>query len=177
MKIFFLLSLLAIFLSCDNTGSSLNASNSFIKKLQEQLIANPSSQADKDKNAILQYAIKKQLDVKSTPSGIYYKIIQEGSGDRPAVEDFVQAHYVGQLLDGTIFDSSRKAGRPLDFNLRNMIKGWQEVIPMLKTGGKGIFLIPSHLAYGKKGFSRIIAPDTPLLFEIELLKVETEDLY
>jgi len=177
MKYFFTLLLISLFFSCGDSGSPIGESSAFISDLKGQIIDNPRSQLDKDKNAILNYAIKKKLNVQATSSGIYYKIINTGKGSSPGLDDYVKAHYIGKRLDGTTFDSSQKTGRPLDFKLRNMIQGWQEVVPLLKTGGKGIFLIPSHLAYGEKGFGRILLPNTPLLFEIELLKVESEELY
>ena len=140
------------------------------KMLKEQMIENPSTQAEKDKNKILEYALAQEMEVQSTESGIYYMIERPGEGDRaPKVSDIVTTHYRGTLLDGKEFDSSYKRNQPLDFPLSNVIKGWQESIPLLKKGGKGTFLIPSELAYGSRGAGSDIPPNAVLRFDIELL--------
>lgn len=109
-------------------------------------------------------------DFQKTDSGIYYKIDKPGKGDaRPNRKSFVKAHYRGTLLDGTEFDSSYKRNKPLDFKLGGVIRGWQEAIPLLGKGGKGTFIIPSELAYGKRGAGAQIGPNTVLRFDIELL--------
>ncbi len=138
-------------------------------RLSADLISNPKSQKEKDQNAIVNYALDSMLNVRSTPEGIYYQILKEGEGAHPTKKNALTAHYTGKLLTGKVFDSSAKAGRPLQFKLNRMINGWKIAIPMLKPGGKGIFLIPSHLAYGQSGFGNLIPPNSPLLFEIELI--------
>ncbi|MEM1318684.1 MAG: FKBP-type peptidyl-prolyl cis-trans isomerase [Bacteroidota bacterium] len=140
------------------------------KRLKEGLIENPTTQTEIDKNAIINYAIANEMDVQATESGIHYVITAEGTGDaHPTTSSRVKAHYTGKLLDGTKFDSSLDRGTPLEFGLGQVIKGWQEAIPLLKKGGKGTFLIPSELAYGKRGAGKVIPPNSVLLFEIELL--------
>lgn len=138
-------------------------------RLSADLISNPRTQREKDQNAIVNYALDSTLNVRSTPSGIYYQIVKEGEGEHPTKKNALTAHYTGRLLNGKVFDSSKKAGRPLQFKLNRMINGWKIAIPMLKPGGKGIFLIPSHLAYKEIGFGQLIPPNSPLLFEIELI--------
>ncbi len=141
----------------------------FVKRLKADLVENPTDQTEIDKNKILNYAIANEMDVKSTDSGIHYLITGEGSGDaHPDFSSKVVAHYTGKLLDGTEFDSS-VGGEPLRFGLNQVIKGWQEAIPLLRKGEKGIFLIPSKIAYGKRGAGKVIPPNSVLLFEIELL--------
>ncbi|MEL6863787.1 MAG: FKBP-type peptidyl-prolyl cis-trans isomerase [Bacteroidota bacterium] len=142
----------------------------YVKSLKKELIENPESQAEKDKNQILQYAIDKELDIQSTESGIYYLIENPGVGEVfPTKSDIIEAHYHGRLLNDTVFDSSVERGKTFEFKLSGVIKGWQEAIPMLKKGGKGRFFIPSELAYGERGAGRTIKPNTVLSFDIELI--------
>ena len=142
-------------------------------KLKAEMVDNPTTQAEKDKNAILQYAIDNNLDVQSTPSGIYYNIETPGEGEEsPDNSSLVTAHYHGMLLDGTVFDSSVDRGEPFQFSLGGVVPGWQEAIPMLKKGGKGKFLIPSELAYGPRGAGGVIPPNSVLAFDIELIDFE-----
>ncbi len=138
--------------------------------LASQKVADATSQADIDKNLIIDHAIANNLDLKSTPSGIYYIMTQDGDGGaHPTAASQIEAHYHGTLLDGTVFDSSVKRGKPLNFRLNGVIKGWQEAIPMLTKGGKGTFFLPSHLAYGARGSGSKIGPNSVLAFEIELV--------
>ncbi|NNE28073.1 MAG: FKBP-type peptidyl-prolyl cis-trans isomerase [Saprospiraceae bacterium] len=138
--------------------------------LKNQMVSNPSNQADKDKNAILEYAISKKMKPAMTESGIYYVIETEGDGQgNPAKTDLITAHYHGTLLDGSTFDSSVERGSPFEFQLGGVIKGWQESIPLLSKGGKGTFMIPSSLAYGTRGAGAKIPANSPLVFEIELI--------
>ncbi len=133
------------------------------------MIENPTTQAEKDNNIILQYLQDNKLDFKSTESGIYYSIENEGQGGHPSSEHLVNTHYKGYLLDGKTFDSSYDRGEPIEFPLTAVIKGWQEAIPLLQKGGKGTFLIPSGIAYGKSGSGANIPPNTVLAFDVELL--------
>jgi len=138
--------------------------------LKSQMVTNPTTQADKDKNAILEYAMANKLKVQSTESGIYYAIEKQGDGKgNPTKNDQITAHYHGTTLDGTVFDSSVDRGTPFEFKLGGVIKGWQEAIPLLSRGGKGKFMIPSALAYGTRGAGAKIPPNSPLVFEIELI--------
>ncbi len=163
-KFLFLLLIGAISFSCKP---------SLEKRLRSQLIEMPSSQVDIDKNAILNYALTNKMEVMSTASGIYYTMLDEGSGiDHPNASSKITAHYKGALLNGTVFDSSFDRGEPLKFQLGQVIKGWQESIPLLKKGGKGKFIIPSHLAYGERGAGAMIPANSVLVFDIELLDFE-----
>ncbi|MFK8102431.1 MAG: FKBP-type peptidyl-prolyl cis-trans isomerase [Saprospiraceae bacterium] len=140
------------------------------KRLKSEMVAAPTSQVQIDKNLILQYAIDNELDVQSTPSGIYYAIENYGTGDeRPDKNSKITAHYHGTLLNGDIFDSSVDRGEPLKFDLGKVIKGWQEAIPMLGKGGKGQFFIPSKMAYGSRAIGDVIPANAVLVFDIELL--------
>ena len=141
-------------------------------RLSAHFIPNPTSQPEKDQNAIVGYAIDQNLNVQRTASGMYYQILTEGNGPSPTATSKIKAHYEGKLLDGTVFDSSYERGKPLEFKLNQVIRGWQEALQLLKPGGKGIFLIPSRIAYGAKGFGHEIPPNAPLIFTVELLKPE-----
>ena len=140
------------------------------KMLKTQLVEAPSSQAEIDKNLIIQYAIENKLNLQSTDSGIYYLMEKEGTGEaKPDMKSIITAHYHGMLLDGKVFDSSVDRGEPFEFSLGRVVKGWQESIPMLKKGGKGKFFIPSGLAYGERGAGKDIKPNSVLIFDIELI--------
>lgn len=137
--------------------------------LKNMMVADPTTQEDKDKNAIIQYAIDNKMNLQTTESGMFYIMEKEGSGDvHPTQEDKITAHYHGTLLDGTVFDSSYDRGEPFTFSLGGVINGWKEAIPMLTKGGKGKFFIPSNLGYGNRPAGKI-PPNSVLVFDIELV--------
>jgi FKBP-type peptidyl-prolyl cis-trans isomerase len=116
---------------------------------------------------------KTKEGVKTTDSGLQYKITKEGTGKAPKATDTVVVHYEGKLLDGTIFDSSIKRGQPIDFPLNRVIPGWTEGLQLMKEGGKATLYIPSKLAYGPRGTpGGPIGPNETLIFEVELIKVQ-----
>jgi len=104
-------------------------------------------------------------------SGLQYKILRSGTGDFPKSNSTVVVHYVGTLLDGREFDSSRRRGESATLNLGQVIKGWQEVIPLMRVGSRWQVFIPPSLAYGAKGAGAVIGPNETLIFEIELLDI------
>ena len=108
----------------------------------------------------------------TTPSGLKYVTVVEGTGASPVATDIVTVHYTGRLLDGTIFDSSVQRGEPTSFPLQAVIKGWTEGLQLMKVGGKTVFYIPSDLAYGEMGTpGGPIGPNQDLIFEVELLGI------
>jgi len=111
---------------------------------------------------------------KKTDSGLRYQIIQEGKGKKATKGDMVSVHYKGQLLDGTIFDSSYKRKQPIDFaiGVGQVIAGWDEGIQLLNVGDKARFVIPSDLAYGSQGAGGVIPPDATLIFDVELMSIK-----
>jgi FKBP-type peptidyl-prolyl cis-trans isomerase len=113
----------------------------------------------------------KKEGVKTTASGLQYKVITEGAGTSPKATDDVTVHYEGKLVDGTVFDSSYKRNQPASFKLNGVIPGWTEGLQLMKSGGKYEFYIPSKLAYGEQGRPPQIPPDSPLIFTVELLAV------
>ncbi|MDP5105043.1 peptidylprolyl isomerase [uncultured Polaribacter sp.] len=109
-----------------------------------------------------------------TASGLRYQILQKGSGKQATKGANVSVHYKGQLLDGTVFDSSYKRKQPIDFaiGVGQVIAGWDEGIQLLKVGDKARFVIPSHLAYGESGAGGVIPPNATLIFDVELMNVK-----
>lgn len=140
-----------------------------MKQYKKDMIENPSTQLEKDKNIILQYLTDNKLNFQATESGIYYSIENMGTGGHPEATSIVNTHYKGYKMDGKTFDSSYERGEPIEFPLTNVIPGWTEAIPLLQKGGKGTFIIPSSLAYGERGAGADIAPNTVLIFDVELL--------
>ena len=109
----------------------------------------------------------------TTPSGLKYVTVVEGTGASPKETDVVTVHYTGRLLDGTVFDSSVERGEPTSFPLQMVIKGWTEGLQLMKVGGKTVFYIPSDLAYGPQGTpGGPIGPNADLIFEVELLGID-----
>ena len=115
---------------------------------------------------------KKKPDVKTTASGLQYKVLKEGSGASPKETDTVVVNYKGTLIDGTEFDSSFKRNEPASFQVNRVIKGWIEGLQLMKPGAKYQLFIPAALAYGERGAGQLIGPNATLLFEVELLSIK-----
>lgn len=113
----------------------------------------------------------KRVEVKTTPSGLQYEILTEGSGPKPEPTDQVEVHYTGKLIDGTVFDSSVDRGVPATFGVTQVIPGWVEALQLMNAGSKWRLFIPSQLAYGPQGAGNVIGPNATLIFDVELLKV------
>ncbi|MDD2961173.1 MAG: FKBP-type peptidyl-prolyl cis-trans isomerase [Muribaculaceae bacterium] len=116
----------------------------------------------------------KQEGIKVTASGLQYKIVKEGNGIRPAGKDKVTVHYTGRLIDGTVFDSSVERGAPATFGVNQVIPGWVEALQLMSEGAEWQLYIPSELAYGAQGAGPAIGPDSTLIFDVNLIKVEKE---
>ncbi len=115
---------------------------------------------------------KTKEGVITLPSGLQYKILREGTGKKPTLEDTVVCNYRGTLVDGTEFDSSYKRNQPLEFALKGVIKGWTEALQLMSEGSKWQLFIPSDLAYGPAGRGNVIGPNATLIFEVELLSIK-----
>lgn len=115
---------------------------------------------------------KKKEGVKTTSSGLQYKVIKEGTGKKPTAADTVTVNYRGTLIDGTEFDSSYKRNESTTFPVNGVIPGWTEALQLMKTGSKWQLVIPSDLAYGERGAGGHIGPNATLIFEVELISVK-----
>jgi len=115
---------------------------------------------------------KTKEGVKTTPSGLQYKVIKEGSGPTPKETDTVETNYRGTLLSGKEFDSSYKRNQPASFPVNRVIKGWTEALQMMKVGSKYELWIPPALGYGERGAGEDIGPNETLHFEVELLGIK-----
>jgi FKBP-type peptidyl-prolyl cis-trans isomerase FklB len=115
---------------------------------------------------------KKKEGVKTTSSGLQYKVIKEGTGPQPKATDIVTVNYRGTLINGTEFDSSYKRGEPATFPLNGVIKGWTEGVQLMKVGSKYQLFIPSQLGYGDRAVGPDITPNSTLIFDVELLGIK-----
>lgn len=115
---------------------------------------------------------KKKEGVVALPSGIQYKILTKGTGKKPTAKDTVSVNYRGTLIDGKEFDSSYSRGQPATFPVSGVIKGWQDILPMMPVGSKWQIFVPSDLAYAERGAGPEIGPNSTLIFEIELLEIK-----
>ncbi|PJJ60267.1 FKBP-type peptidyl-prolyl cis-trans isomerase [Hymenobacter chitinivorans] len=114
---------------------------------------------------------KNKPGVTTLPSGLQYEVLTEGSGQKPGPRSSVTTHYHGTLLNGTVFDSSYQRGQPATFGVNQVIAGWTEALQLMPEGSKWRLYIPSDMAYGKRGAGRDIGPDSALIFDVELIKV------
>jgi FKBP-type peptidyl-prolyl cis-trans isomerase FklB len=113
----------------------------------------------------------KRDDVVSLPSGLQYRVLEPGSGKKPAATDTVTVNYRGTLIDGTEFDSSYSRKKPATFRADRVIEGWREALQLMQEGAKWELFIPARLAYGERGAGKI-SPNSTLIFEVQLIKVE-----
>jgi len=139
------------------------------KKQSEMKVVADKNKADGKK--FLEDNAKKS-GVKSTPSGLQYKVIKEGKGDKPKDSDIVETNYRGTTIDGKEFDSSAKHGASSSFPVNGVIKGWTEALKLMPVGSKWELYIPSDLAYGDEGYGDDIPPGSTLVFEVELLDIK-----
>ena len=137
----------------------------FVKKAEADKI-----EAEKQK-AAKEIALKEFENAATTVSGLKYIVLQQGPGNKPVATSNVKVHYTGMFLDGKVFDSSVQRGEPIDFGLNQVIKGWTEGVQLMQEGSKYKFYIPSQLAYGERGAGGVIPPNTDLIFEVELIKI------
>ena len=149
-----------------------------LTKFQQEMMAKQQAklQVEGDKNlkdgeAFLAANAKKD-GVKTTASGLQYKVLKSGNGASPAASDTVKVNYEGTLIDGTVFDSSIKRGEPASFPVNRVIPGWTEALQLMKVGDKWQVFIPAKLAYGERSPSPSIPPNSTLIFDVELLSIE-----
>ena len=111
--------------------------------------------------------------VVTTESGLQYEIIKQGDGPKPSISDRVKVHYHGTLVDGTVFDSSKERGEPIEFNVGGVIEGWQEGLQLMNVGSIYKLYVPSELGYGSQPAGSI-PPNSVLIFEVELLEITND---
>ncbi len=145
------------------------AFNTFQKKLKDERSQVAEENARKGQAFLA--ANKKKADVVSLPSGLQYQVIKAGKGEKPNLDDSVVVNYRGTLIDGKEFDSSYRRGEPATFPVNGVIKGWQEILPLMPVGSHWKVFIPAALAYGERGAGGDIGPNETLVFDIELLSI------
>lgn len=157
----------ATIISAEDAGK---VRNTLSRKVQQEQMA---KMAEKNKTEAESYLSKNaaRSEVTTTASGLQYEVLTMGEGPKPKATDKVKVHYRGTLLDGKEFDSSYKRGKPTEFVLNQVIKGWTEGVQLMPVGSKFKFTIPSELAYGERGAGRDIGPGATLIFEIELVDI------
>ena len=142
--------------------------------LQDKLKEYRQSQINAEKAAGIAFMLenRKSEGVQDGPNGMQYKVLKVGSGEKPTLQSTVKAHYAGRLLNGVEFDNSYRRGAPFTARLTQLIKGWQELLPLMNTGSKWTVWIPSDLAYGDEGAGGAGIPGGATLeFDIELLEI------
>jgi len=137
----------------------------------QQARASVIAEAEKKAGAAFLAKVAAEPGAKKTESGALLTTIKEGSGASPKVSDTVKVHYLGTLIDGTVFDSSAKQGESATLHVNEMSKCWTEGIQQMKVVGKSKLICPSNLAYRDKGLPPLIKPGATLVFEIELLEI------
>lgn len=151
----------------------LNELHDALRQIHERAMAEKKKEAEKAAQAGVDF-LKENLTkdgVKSTESGLQYSILKEGDGKIPAATDTVRVHYTGQLIDGTVFDSSVERGQPAEFPVNGVIRGWVEALQLMPVGSKWRLYIPQELAYGSQGAGASIPPFSTLIFDVELLAI------
>jgi FKBP-type peptidyl-prolyl cis-trans isomerase FklB len=130
--------------------------------------------AEKNKQEGLAFRTEnaKTQGVTTLPSGVQYQVLKAGDGMSPKAEEKVSVHYHGTFIDGRVFDSSVARKQPLSIGVNMVIKGWTEVLQLMKVGDKWKVVIPAEMAYGEQGARNTIPPNSTLIFEIELLAIE-----
>ncbi len=145
--------------------------NELQKQQQEKMKL--ASEKNKTEGEAFLAANKSKEGIVTLPSGLQYKILNAGTGPKPAASDSVVCNYRGTLINGTEFDSSYKRGQPATFGVSQVIKGWTEALQLMPVGSKWQLFIPSNLAYGERGEPRGgIEPNATLIFEVELLSIQ-----
>lgn len=148
-------------------GRALSMIQSYYSEIQEKEVL----EHKKKNEEFLTENIKKE-GWQATESGLQYRMLREGTGARPTVQDSVEVNYRGTTIDGVVFDDSYSRNSSITFPLLQVIPGWTEGICLMNEGAKFEFAIPSKLAYGERGAGGVILPNSTLLFEVELLNVK-----
>lgn len=149
-----------------------------LNKFQKDLMMKRSAEFNKksQENKMKGEAFLRQNKIKdgviSLPSGLQYKIIEKGDGAKPGKDDTVTVEYTGQLVDGQMFDSTEKRGKPDTFKVSQVMPGWTEVLQLMPAGSTWEVYVPSGLAYGPRSVGGAIGPNETLIFKIHLISVK-----
>ncbi|TEW54605.1 FKBP-type peptidyl-prolyl cis-trans isomerase [Psychromonas sp. RZ22] len=160
-------------LTDEDTIQTLKAYDARVQEAAQKAQQEAAEKAAADAKAFLDKNAKAE-GVTVTESGLQYSVITKAEGPKPSADDLVTVHYVGTLIDGTEFDSSISRGEPVQFPLNGVIPGWTEGVQLMSVGEKYKFVIPADLAYGEKGAGPI-PPGATLIFEVELLAIDSQD--
>jgi len=149
-----------------------------LNKFQKDLMAkrtsefNKKSEENKVKGEAFLNANKSKEGVVVLPSGLQYKVIEKGTGSKPGKTDTVTVEYTGHLIDGTVFDSTDKTGKPASFQVSQVIPGWTEALQLMPSGSTWEIFVPANLAYGPRSVGGPIGPNETLIFKIHLISVK-----
>jgi FKBP-type peptidyl-prolyl cis-trans isomerase FklB len=157
-------------LTQEEIQSIMQALRQQIEQQQRQYFAKVSEQNKTAGEAFLEENKQKE-GVEVLKSGLQYKVLQRGNGEKPTPVDVVSVHYRGSFINGQIFDSSYERGKPQVFPVNRVIPGWSEALQHMQVGDKWQIVVPHYLAYGEAGFGNEIGPCTTLIFEMELLGI------
>ncbi|CAK8718309.1 MAG: FKBP-type peptidyl-prolyl cis-trans isomerase FkpA/FKBP-type peptidyl-prolyl cis-trans isomerase FklB [Candidatus Electronema aureum] len=149
------------------------AQQNFGKRQQEKFMSMLKANKEAAKKFLEEN--KSKEGIKTTASGLQYKVVKEGSGPKPSNSDTVKVHYRGTLLDGKEFDSSHKRGEPVRFRVDQVIPGWTEGLQLMNAGSVFELYLSPELAYGDRGAAPVIQPGSLLKFEVELLEIVKEE--
>jgi len=157
-----------------STDEMATIQKEFAQKLQAKQKAKIEQMRAENKAAGDKYLEenKKKEGVIVTDSGLQYTVIKEGKGEKAKLTDKVKVEYVGTLIDGTEFDSTKTHGKPAEFQVNQVIPGWSEALQLMNVGSKLHLVIPSELAYGENGAAPKIQPNSVIVFDVELLSIE-----
>jgi FKBP-type peptidyl-prolyl cis-trans isomerase FklB len=158
----------------DEAHATLTELSNDMRKKQQEKMQQAADTNKKEGDAFLA-ANKAKAGVVTLPSGLQYKVITAGTGPKPTAKDSVVCNYKGTLVDGKEFDSSYKRGEPATFPVSGVIKGWTEALQLMPVGSKWQLVVPSDLAYGDRGQGPDIGPGATLVFEVELLSIQSKD--
>lgn len=161
-----------ILLSAILAGISLLCSNVYAIDNQQAMGGDMQATTNQKAGDAFLQANKVKPGVITLKDGLQYKVLTEGKGAQPSLNDMVTVHYSGKLINGSEFDSSYKRNEPASFPVSGVIPGWTEALQLMKVGSVWELYIPPHLAYGEHGAPPAIGPNETLLFKVELLDVK-----
>jgi len=157
-------------MSEEDMKTVLTAASQEIRKKQAALQAEKADQAQKEGEKFLSDNKSKE-GVVALPSGLQYKVLKQGTGEKPTLEDTVVCNYKGTLINGTEFDGSERHGGPATFPVKGVIAGWTEALQLMPAGSKWQLFVPANLAYGAQA-PQDIGPNQTLIFEVELVSIQ-----